>query len=331
MDNLTHTATGLFLSRAGLNRLTPLATPILIVAANAPDIDIVTAGGGMLNYLHYHRHITHSLPAAPVLAVLSVAVVRIIARRPVRWAWAVLMALVAVLSHLLLDYTNVYGIRLLLPFSPAWLRLDLTPVVDFWIWAVLLLSVAGPFLSRLVTSEITSSGKRPAHHGRGFAWLALLFLLFYNGGRAVLHTRALAMLDARLYDGQPARQIAALPLANPFAWRGVVETADAYQIADVDVLNDFDPRRAMTFRKADVGPVMESARRTRAFQEFLQFAQIPFWSVVSSTENPNERRVELVDLRFGTPAQPGFLATGLVTSSGAVTSSTVQFGLPPAR
>ena len=61
MDPLTHTATGLLLSRAGLNRWTPLATPILILAANAPDIDVVTAAGGSLNYLHYHRHLTHSL------------------------------------------------------------------------------------------------------------------------------------------------------------------------------------------------------------------------------------------------------------------------------
>src|ERR1043165_1620564 len=45
MDPLTHTATGLFLSRAGLNRWTPLATPILLLAANAPDIDIGGVGG----------------------------------------------------------------------------------------------------------------------------------------------------------------------------------------------------------------------------------------------------------------------------------------------
>src|SRR5262252_6337057 len=37
MDNLTHTAIGLFLSRAGLNRLTPRATAILLLASNAPD------------------------------------------------------------------------------------------------------------------------------------------------------------------------------------------------------------------------------------------------------------------------------------------------------
>ena len=72
MDNLTHTATGLFLARAGLKRWSPGGTAIVILAANAPDIDIVTAIRGSLNYLHYHRHLTHSLLLMPVMAILPV-------------------------------------------------------------------------------------------------------------------------------------------------------------------------------------------------------------------------------------------------------------------
>ena len=37
-------------------------------------------------------------------------------------AWAV--AMIAVASHLLLDLTNVYGVRLLLPFSGRWFHWD---------------------------------------------------------------------------------------------------------------------------------------------------------------------------------------------------------------
>src|SRR5437588_8462256 len=112
MDFLTHTATGLFLSRAGLNRWSPMATPILMLAANAPDIDIVTLAGGPLNYLHYHRHLTHALAAMPLMAMLPVILVRAAWRKPVHWVGAFFAALVAVASHLLLDLTNVYGIRL---------------------------------------------------------------------------------------------------------------------------------------------------------------------------------------------------------------------------
>src|SRR5215469_8727595 len=106
MDPLTHTATGLLLGRAGMNRWTPNAAVILVLAANVPDIDIVTLAGGSLNYLHYHRHLTHSLLAAPVLAIAIVALVRVIGRKRVPWAAAFGASLIAVISHLLLDWTN---------------------------------------------------------------------------------------------------------------------------------------------------------------------------------------------------------------------------------
>ena len=113
LENLTHTLTGLFLSRAGLNRFTPRATWILLLAANAPDVDVVSAFGGSINMLHYHRHITHALIAIPVLPLLCVLSVRFVSRRPLNWAGAYVAALVAVASHVILDLTNTYGVRLL--------------------------------------------------------------------------------------------------------------------------------------------------------------------------------------------------------------------------
>ena len=100
MDNLTHTAIGLFLSRIGLGRWSPGGTAIVVIAANIPDIDVVSAAGGPLNYLAYHRHLTHSLLFMPVMALAAVAVVRLARRKPVRWAWAFFAALIAVGSHL---------------------------------------------------------------------------------------------------------------------------------------------------------------------------------------------------------------------------------------
>ncbi len=67
MDNLTHTLTGVLLARAGLRRLTPRATWISVVAANIPDIDILVGPSG-INYLNYHRHLTHSLFSNPSLS-----------------------------------------------------------------------------------------------------------------------------------------------------------------------------------------------------------------------------------------------------------------------
>jgi len=327
MDPLTHTATGLFLARCGFKRWSPLATPILLIAANAPDIDTAALFGGSLNYLHYHRHLTHSIAASPVIAILPVLLVRAVARKPVRWLGAFFAAWIGVASHLLLDYTNIYGIRLLLPFSGRWLRLDHTPLFDPWIWSVILLALAGPFLSRLVSMEITSGAARPSHYGRGFAVFALAFLLCYNAGRGVLHSRAVAVLDSWNYRDRPPIRTAAGPAgANPLRWHGIVETSDFVALGDVNLAGEFDPTRTEIFEKAEPSPAIEAARRTKDFQEFMRFSQIPFWRSYPAPEPQNARRVELIDLRFGTPHDPGFMVSALVDANARVLETSFQFG-----
>ena len=327
MDPLTHTATGLFLSRAGMNRWTPLATPILLLAANAPDIDIVSAAGGSLSYLNYHRHLTHSLVGMPVLALLTVAVVRVAGRKPVRWLWAFAAALIAVASHLLLDLTNVYGVRLLLPFSSEWLHWDLTGVIDLWIWGALLLGIAAPFIGRLVGSEITSSAVRPQSYGRGWAWFALAFLLLYNGARGALHARAAAELNARIYQGaEPLRVLAAPTAASPWRWRGIVETRDFYALEDFSLGGEFDPADAAIFHKPDPTPAMDAARQTTVFRDFLRFSLYPLWTVSPAPEMEGAQQVEVEDLRFGSPQAPAFVATAVVDSRGKVVEASFSYG-----
>ncbi len=324
MDPLTHSATGLFLGRAGLNRYCPQAPWILFLAANAPDVDIVTLLGGQLNYLHYHRHLTHSLPTLPVMALLPVLAVRLFTRKPFRWLAAYAISCLAVASHLLLDWTNVYGIRLLLPFSNRWYRLDLTSVIDLWLWATLLLALIGPVLVRLVNAEIGARGKVA---GRGFAVFALLFVLGYNAARAVLHARATAILDARLYAGATPQRVAALPSPiNPLAWRGLVETGEFYAVQDFTVLEDFDPSRAAIFYKAEPSPVISAANRTDVFRIFLDFSQFPLERTLPVPEPEGATRVDVVDMRFGTPAKPGFAAFGIIGQHLEVIQAGFGFG-----
>jgi inner membrane protein len=329
MDNLTHTLTGLFLSRVGLNRWTPQASAILILAANAPDIDVVSAAGGSLSYLHYHRHLTHSLIGLPIMAILSVILVRAVSRKPVHWLGAFCAAVIAVASHLLLDWTNSYGIRLLLPFSGQWLHLDWTNVIDLWIWAVLLLGVAGPFLARLVGSEIASGSLRQRYPGRGFAVFALCFLLRYNFGRATLHARAVAELQSRIYGDSAPSRVAALPgAANPLAWRGIVETPDSYAVAGLDLAGAFDPTRAQIFHKPDPDAAMDAASRSPTFQQFLNFSQFPLWRVSPADDPADGKLVEVMDMRFGSPLSPGFMASALVDSRLRVLRTWFQLAAP---
>jgi inner membrane protein len=264
----------------------------------------------------------------PALALLTVCLVRLAARKPVRWVGAFFAALIAVASHLLLDLTNAYGVRLLLPFSEKWLRLDLNSVYDLWIWAMFLLCVAGPFIGRLVGSEITSGGGVNPNHGRGFAWLALLFVVLYDGGRGVLHARAVGALQSRLYDGSAAVRTAAIPgPANPMSWRGLVDTGDFYAIGNIDLLGDFDATRALILYKPPADAAIEAARRTADFQEFARFAQFPLWRVSPAPDLAGGRLVQLTDLRFGTPSVPGFQVMAILDEHLRPVRTWLEWGL----
>jgi inner membrane protein len=327
MDNLTHTAVAAFLSRTGPGRWSPYATPIILLGANLPDIDVASAAGGGLNYLHFHRHLTHSVVAMPFLALIAAAIVRLVVRKPIAWRGAFFAALLGVASHLALDFTNVYGIRLLLPFSSAWQSLDITGVVDLWIFAVCLLGLAAPVLGRLVGSEISSGSARVRHFGRGWAWFALGFVLSYEVLRFGLHARAVTAASSQLYQDAVPLRVAAGPNAiNPMKWRGLVETADSMAVQEINLAGDLTAVRPLVFHKPEPDPAIDAARRTTTFQRFLEFSQWPLWRVTPYPARENARLVEVFDLRFGTPLEPGFMVSAVVDSRGQVLESSFRFG-----
>jgi hypothetical protein len=112
---------------------------------------------------------------------------------------------------------------------------------------------------------------------------------------------------------------------NPMRWNGIVETGDFYALAPVNLLQDFDPARSRILDKPDPSTALEHARATPAFQEFLRFSQFPGWSVWPDEKLENGTRVEAIDLRFGSPASPGFFARARVDSNGKVIESSFHF------
>ena len=147
MDNLTHSLVGLTAAKAGLEKLSPGATALSVLAANSPDVDIVVLlFQGRWGYLHHHRGITHSLAGAAVLAFALPLVFylgdRLIAqirkREPRVRLWGLLLvSILTTATHPLLDWSNNYGIRFLLPWNARWSYGDFTFIVDPFIWMVL--------------------------------------------------------------------------------------------------------------------------------------------------------------------------------------------------
>jgi inner membrane protein len=290
---------------------------VLILSANIPDIDIVTIARGTFDYFQYHRGITHAVAMAPVMALLPVFFVCAIGRTMRDWKAAYVLSLIGVLSHLLLDWTNAYGVRFLLPFSADWFRLDLNSLTDFWIWGVLLLAFLGPLLGRLVSAEI---GAKPGA-GRGLALFALAFIPAYDFGRYLIHQRALETLNSRIYQGGPPIRVAAFPISagNPFDWAGWVERPDFVVRFSMNLLGEFDPTDGTIIYKPEPGPVLDAARQAFLVRKFLEFAQFPLWRVTPMPEPEGARRVEVRDWRFP------FTASVTVDASNRVLSSSFHY------
>jgi inner membrane protein len=154
MDNLTHSLVGAVLGQAGLKRTTGLAMPALIIGANLPDVDAACffwLEG--TEHLAFRRGITHGPPALVLLPLILAGILwgwdrwqmkrctRPEARLPVRFGWLYAMAFIGCLSHPFFDWLNVYGIRLLEPFSSQWFYGDTLFIIDPWLWALLIGSV----------------------------------------------------------------------------------------------------------------------------------------------------------------------------------------------
>ena len=146
MDNLTHSLVGLVASKAGLEKVSPGATVLCILAANAPDSDIVTLIGGRWSFLHHHRGITHSLFGTLVLALTlplifyfaDRLIAKIRARQPaVRLKGLMIASVLVTATHPFMDWTNNYGIRPYLPWRSQWFYGDFVFIVDPFLWMIL--------------------------------------------------------------------------------------------------------------------------------------------------------------------------------------------------
>jgi inner membrane protein len=302
MDNLTHSLVGLMLARAGLEKTTPHGTAMMVLAANSPDIDAVVWFGGVMPYLEWHRTYSHAFAFAPLVALLPMLLAR------ARFSWpSFLASLIGVFSHLLLDWTNAYGVPLALPFSWHRFRLDTVNIFDPWIWVILLGAVVAMAFARRVRVGSRS----------GWARVALAVLLVFEGVRIVTHSRAIDVMSAQRYEGAAPQRVTALPDPfNPLAWHGVIEGPGFAEIVPLDLAENFDARGGRLYRAAAPIPAMGAALRTPPFQVFIRWSQLPFWRV---TPVEGGLRLDLIDLRFGAPDRPGFASvSAIVDRSGKV-------------
>ena len=350
MEPVTHFLTGACLARSGFNRKTAYATLAMTLAAEAPDLDILWGFRGPVAGFEHHRGLTHTLLGAPFVALVVTGAVWLVHRlrrkQPpvaVRWFLVWLFSLIAVLSHILLDWTNNYGVRPFFPFNSHWYSLDLVFIFEPVIFAGLLLALVIPAILGLADREIgvrkTGSRGRGCFRGRGWAIAALCLTVAVWGVRWGEHARALRLAANTRFGREPVVRLGAEPYpVDPFHWFVIAETADYYQTGSVDTRADqvdTSDRDNVIF-KPPVTPAVMAAKRSWLGQVYLDWAKFPVVTDRGSANvmasnglapNPLDTAVEFRDLRFaysflnrsrGNNGSTPLTAWVYITSSGKV-------------
>jgi inner membrane protein len=336
MEPVTHFLTGACLARAGFNRKAAYATLAMTLAAEAPDLDVVWGAGGPVAAFQHHRGITHTLLGLPfeglvvvgavwlvhrwrvkrAAAVEAVAIaspvrpgasaqspatdepiIRPLTAAPVRWGLLYGLVLLALLSHLLLDWTNNYGLRPFFPFSGEWYAGSFVFIFEPVMFAALLVGLVAPALFGLIAGEV--GARRPVFRGQGWAIFALSAVAVLWGWRWFEHDAAVKAASTASYgpvsagdaDSPAKRAALAIPaeilrvtadpyMSNPFEWQTVVETPLYYQVATVDLLKgtvETDAARDL-FYKPQWTPAVRVARKSWLGRVYLDWST---WPVVA--------------------------------------------------
>ncbi len=282
MEPVTHFLTGAVLARAGFNRKAAYATLAMTLAAETPDLDTLWSVGGPVTGFQHHRGITHTFLGLPFegLVVLGAVwlvhrwrvkraanqpmaapglgtdqpMVRPLTAAPVRWGLLYGFVLIALLSHLLLDWTNNYGVRPFFPFDAHWYAGSFVFIFEPVMFLLLLAALVGPALFGLINSEV--GAPRPAFRGRGWAIAALAAIVALWGWRLMEHNAAVQLASTAAYGpngmGAEVLRVTASPYpGNPYRWHTVAETPAFYQVAAVDTLRDrivTDPGRDLFYK-----------------------------------------------------------------------------------
>ncbi|MGB7405457.1 MAG: metal-dependent hydrolase [Pacificimonas sp.] len=322
MDNLAHTLAGAVLGEAGLKEKTGLGMTTLMIAANLPDVDVIALAFG--ENLAFRRGITHGplglilLPI--VLAALMWAFDRWQGRRgkrpekrvPVNFKRLLILSYIGAISHPMLDWLNVYGVRCLAPFSDRWFYGDTLFIIDVWLWTVLALGV---WLSR-----------RRRKHGKGAprvpALVSICALVLYiaamGAGSAVAEARAADAIIAAGY-GTPDLVIASPPPIDPFR-RDIIYRVGDRMSGDIGGgVARLLPTPELTLgappfaNEMDDAVVAEAAARSKPLADFLFWSRIPYAKIDRTTSST---RVVVTDARYDdAPTSGGFTVDVVVPAA----------------
>ncbi len=357
VEPLVHTLTGACLAESGLKRASTLAASTLIIAANLPDIDGTCYLRGADVAFAVRRGWTHGILAVLLLPVLLTAFMtafdRLLRRRrnprlpAARPGVLLVCGYLGVISHVLMDWPNSYGVRLLMPFSDRWFYGDAVFIVDPWLWLVLgaavmfawtadrrgviaaaaiglgttllmLLNPMVPGWARFVWLAaiglwLAARPRVPASSRPAIAVGALVVAAAYIG--AMIAGSRIAERQVRQFAVEHAwtvEQVAAMPVpAEPFRRNVIVVSPDRYRFVPVNWLRGpgADVDTAGVARGVR-DPDVDAAIGAPFVQGVRRWLRFPSYEV--RPLSGGGRRVIIRDARFAVGTRPGFGVVAIV-------------------
>lgn len=331
MDPVTHALFGANLGRAGLNRKSGLATLTLALAAEAPDIDVVMNLAGEVPGFAYHRGYTHTFIGAPFVAAAVIAFVWLIhqwrlkrGQAPpvaVRWRMLYAMAVFACLTHILLDFTNNYGVRPFMPFNYRWYSWDIVFIIEPLLYAFLVFGLIGPLFTRLIAGEIGEERRKGQLAGRAAATTALVLTCLLWWFRDAQHRRMVVAMREAVYPvteeltEEPLRVGGYPYFLDPFHWHGVVETHGYLGTLPANsFFRAVDPQQLGVYRPKPVETRLSlAAKNSRLGRVYLDWARFPY--VEPEPQNDGSVWFKFRDLRFAYPERANVLVVRVHVSA----------------
>jgi len=285
----------------------------MTLAAEAPDLDVLSSFNGPVYGFAHHRGFTHSFLG---LLLVSAAVTgfmyliwRLRGRRtnipnlPPRWGLLFLFSYIAGLTHILLDFTNNYGVRPFWPFWEKWYSWDIVFIFEPALYIILIAGLVVPALF---------SRHKPLPRGRRFSITALICVALLYAFRDHEHRHAVQALRQQQFESGEPRRVSVYPYYwHLYQWYAVAETRDSFATSDIDSRTGQLNRPELEyFQKPPETPATLAAKRTYLGRVYLSWAQYP---LVTETAAGDGSLVHFRDLRYDYPQ-----LRGRITLSGSV-------------
>lgn len=254
MDTLTHALSGALAARATAPAALPLRAVPRRVAAGffacaAPDLDFVIGFLGPVEYLQFHRGVTHSLLMLPLWALVLAWLFAKLLREPGGWRALYGVCALALAAHIVGDVITSFGTMLFAPLSSWRASLGTTFIIDLWF--------TGIILAGLAASVVWRRTRIPA-------LAACVTLAGYVGMQWVAKGKA-EEFGAQYAGAQGlgTARVEALPRAvSPFNWTVYVSDERTHRYAHVNLV-----RNEVRAPRADDGFIAQLDRAFRPLAE----------------------------------------------------------------